>query len=36
MPNTYCVYDFFVLWIPLNEERKRDVTAPEKLWISTY
>ena len=33
---TYCVCDFFVLWVPLNEERKRDLIMPEKLCSSTH
>ena len=32
---TYYVCDFFVLWVSLHEERKRDVIVPEKLWNST-
>ena len=31
---TYCVCDF--LWVPLHEERTRDVVVPAKLLNSTY
>ena len=33
---TYCFCDFFVSWVPLHDERKRNVIVPEKVLNSSY